>query len=651
MSELRFKVLGGLEVAGGNGTSLTRKTKLVAAFLALQRGQPQSRERLADLFWENSPEEQARKNLRQCLSTLRKHLGRTLITDQDRISLDPGAVDLDAERFEKLVGGDGLEQLEQAAAIYRGDLLAGFNIKENVFEAWIRPERERYRNLMVDGLVKMLEYYEASHDTGAITKSATRLLALDPLNEAAYRILMRTYAAQGRHGAALKQFEDCRNILKRELGIEPEPETVALNRDIRRRRTHLPDDTKEKVQTPEPEVLPLPDKPSIAVLPFDNMSGDPEQEYFSDGITEDIITDLSKVAGFFVIARNSSFAYKGQSPDIRRVCRELGVRYVLEGSVRRSGQRVRINAQMIDGSTSGYVWAERYDRKLEDIFAVQDEVTRAIIDALMVELGDDERARREARRKINPEAYDHFLRGRQCLDRMSAKSLSDSRVMLMRAVELDPKLAAAYATLAIVHCAEYLNKWNDPSPNHLEQGLEFARKACKTDENEPRAYYALAHSQIWLRNFDEAEPAAQRALQLNPNFAGGLATLGLVRDYSGRHEDAVSFFERALRLDPRYGMALQYLGRSQFALERWDEAERTFNRRLVHAPRSDMTRAYLASLYGHTGRVQDAHRLWQEIMEINPNFSVDHILDVLPFKDPAWFDRYVTGLSKAGLLD
>jgi len=608
MSELRFKVLGGLEVAGGNGTSLTRKTKLVAAFLALQRGQPQSRERLADLFWENSPEEQARKNLRQCLSTLRKHLGRTLITDQDRISLDPGAVDLDAERFEKLVGGDGLEQLEQAAAIYRGDLLAGFNIKENVFEAWIRPERERYRNLMVDGLVKMLEYYEASHDTGAITKSATRLLALDPLNEAAYRILMRTY-------------------------------------------THLPDDTKEKVQTPEPEVLPLPDKPSIAVLPFDNMSGDPEQEYFSDGITEDIITDLSKVAGFFVIARNSSFAYKGQSPDIRRVCRELGVRYVLEGSVRRSGQRVRINAQMIDGSTSGYVWAERYDRKLEDIFAVQDEVTRAIIDALMVELGDDERARREARGKINPEAYDHFLRGRQCLDRMSAKSLSDSRVMLMRAVELDPKLAAAYATLAIVHGVEYLNKWNDPSPNHLEQGLEFARKACKTDENEPRAYYALAHSQIWLRNFDEAEPAAQRALQLNPNFAGGLATLGLVRDYSGRHEDAVSFFERALRLDPRYGMALQYLGRSQFALERWDEAERTFNRRLVHAPRSDMTRAYLASLYGHTGRVQDAHRLWQEIMEINPNFSVDHILDVLPFKDPAWFDRYVTGLSKAGLLD
>jgi adenylate cyclase len=394
---------------------------------------------------------------------------------------------------------------------------------------------------------------------------------------------------------------------------------------------------------------PLPDKPSIAVLPFTNMSGDPDQEYFSDGITEDIITDISKVSGFFVIARNSSFAYKGQNPNVLRVCRELGVHYVLEGSVRKSGQRVRINAQMIDGSTGGHVWAERYDRKLEDIFAVQDEVTHAIIDALMVELGDEERVRREGRGKVNPEAYDCLLRARECLNQMSAKSLMDSRIMLMRAIELDPKLAAAYATLSIVYCAEFLNKWNNPGPNHLEQALEFARQACETDKNEPRAYYALAHCQIWLRHLDDAERAAQRALELDSNFAGGFAALGLVRDYSGRHEDAVGLFERALRLDPQYGMALQYLGRSQFALERYEEAERTFTRRLIRSPRSDMTRAFLASLYGHTGRVQDAHRLWQEVMEINPHFSVDHIRRVLPFRDPSWFDRYVAGLSKAGL--
>jgi adenylate cyclase len=340
-----------------------------------------------------------------------------------------------------------------------------------------------------------------------------------------------------------------------------------------------------------------PDKPSIAVLPFTNMSGDPEQEYFADGISEDVTTDLSKISALFVIARNSAFAYKGQSPDIRRVCRELGVRYVLEGSVRKAGPRVRINAQMIDGSTGGHVWAERYDRKVEDIFAVQDEVTRAIIDALMVELGDEERVRRDGRGKVDPEAYDCLLRGRQCLNRMSAASLAESRAMLLRAIERDPGLAAAYATLAIVHITEHLNKWNDAGPDHLERALTLARQACEADSHEPNAYYALAHSQMWLRNMKEAKSAAQRALDLDPNFAGAFAALGLVRDYTGRHADAVGFFEQALKLDPQYGMALQYLGRAQFALERYEDAERTFTRRLIHAPRSDMTRAFLASLY------------------------------------------------------
>ena len=324
--------------------------------------------------------------------------------------------------------------------------------------------------------------------------------------------------------------------------------------------------------------LEQPDKPSIAVLPFNNMSGDPEQEYFSDGITEDIITDLSKISDFFVVARNTSFAYKRQSPNVARVCRELGVRYLLEGSVRKAGQRVRINAQMIDGSTGGHLWADRYDRNLEDIFVVQDEVTHAIVNALKVELGDDERERRKARGKVDPAAYDWFLRARQCLDQMSAESMIESRAMLLRATEIDPGLAAAYAILSIVYCTEYLNKWNDPAADHLDKAHGLAQKACETDSNEPKAYYALALCQIWLRNLDAAESAVQRALELEPNFAGSVAVLGLVRDYSGRHEHAVELFERALDLNPQYGMALQYLGRAQFALERYDEAEKTFNR-------------------------------------------------------------------------
>jgi adenylate cyclase len=352
---------------------------------------------------------------------------------------------------------------------------------------------------------------------------------------------------------------------------------------------------------------PTADKPSIAVLPFTNMSGDPEQEYFADGISEDVTTDLSKIAGLFVIARNSAFAYKGRTPDIRRVCRELGVRYVLEGSVRKAGSRVRINAQMI--------------------------------------------VRRDGRGKVDPEAYDCLLRGRECLNRMSAASLAESRAMLLRAIDLDPGLAAAYATLSIVHITEHLNKWNDAGPDHLERALAFARQACEANSHDTHAFYALAHSQMWLRNMDEAERAAQQALDLDPNFAGAFAALGLVRDYTGRHADALGLFEQALKLDPQYGMALQYLGRAQFALEHYEDAERTFTRRLIHAPHSDMTRAFLASLYGHTGRVEEARRLWREVLEINPDFSVERIRRSLPYQDPAWFDRYADGLSKAGLLD
>ncbi len=401
----------------------------------------------------------------------------------------------------------------------------------------------------------------------------------------------------------------------------------------------------------EPESPPLPDRPSIAVLPFDNMSGDPEQEYFADGITEDIITDLSKVSGLFVIARNSSFAYKGRNPDLRQVCRKLGVRYLLEGSVRKAGNRVRINAQMIDGATGGHLWAERYDRDLEDIFAVQDDVTRNIVEALKVALTAGEEARREGRRKVDPEAYDCLARARKCLYQFSAEDMVECRAMAERASDLDPGLAPAYALHALALCMEYFNEWNDPRPDHLTRALELARRACATDAHEPQAYHALALTHMWLKNLDDAERAAERALELEANFAAAYAALATVRDYCGRHESAIELAERALRLDPQYDMALQFLGRAQFGLERYDEAEANFKRRLILVPRSDMTRAFLAVLYGHTGRHEEARRMWRDMLEINPDYSVEHLRRIMPYKDPAWFDRFVDGLRKAGIPD
>jgi adenylate cyclase len=392
------------------------------------------------------------------------------------------------------------------------------------------------------------------------------------------------------------------------------------------------------------------DKPSIAVLPFTNMSGDPEQEYFADGITEDIITDISKISGLFVIARNSSFVFKDRSVDVKEVGGKLGVRHVLEGSVRKVGIKVRINVQLINAQTGGHVWAERYDRDLEDIFAVQDEVTRRIVDALKVNLTSSERVRREDRGKVNPEAYDYLIRGRSCILQFTAEALVEGRAMLERALAIDSGLAPAYAGLAIVYCTEYVNGWNNSGADHLDRGLELADKACEVNPLEPASHHARAIALMWLRQLDHAERAAQRAIELDPNRAEAYGCLGNILDFSGEHERAIGLFEQALRLDPQFDLWIHACGRAQFALERFDEAEASFKRRLIRMPRSDVTRAYLAALYGHTGRHEEARQMWRELMAINPKYSLEHVRRVMPYRSPATLDRLVDGLRKAGLV-
>ncbi|MCA1371830.1 tetratricopeptide repeat protein [Bradyrhizobium sp. BRP14] len=409
------------------------------------------------------------------------------------------------------------------------------------------------------------------------------------------------------------------------------------------------DRTNDPIKTAAETPPQLPKKPSIAVLPFDNMSGDPEQGYFADGITEDIITDLSKVSGLFVIARNSSFAYKGKTPDIRKVSRELGVRYILEGSVRRATDRIRINAQMIDGMTGGHLWAERYDRGLEDIFAVQDEVTRTIVNALKVKLTAGEEERRESRGKVDPEAYDLLVRARQSILHFNSVSSLEARSMLERAVTIDPGLAAAYASLSITALTEFINQWNGATPDNLTQAFELAHKAIDTDNTEPQGHHALSLALAFMRRLDEAERAAERAIELDPNSASVYTALGGIRDFQGRHEDALALYTRAHRLDPQFDLSLHFLGRALLSLGRFNEAEIAFKRRLTLAPRSDMTRFYLACLYGRIGRHEEARRCWREVLEVNPNFSLDHLKRALPYQDPNLLDRLMDGLRDAGV--
>jgi TolB-like protein/lipoprotein NlpI len=399
-------------------------------------------------------------------------------------------------------------------------------------------------------------------------------------------------------------------------------------------------------------VAPLPGKPSVAVLAFDNMSGDPEQEYFADGIAEDIATSLSKLSQLLVIARNSSFTYKGRAVKVQDIGQELGVRHVIEGSVRKSGNRVRITAQLIDCVTGGHLWAERFDRELTDIFEVQDEVTREIVSAMAVTLTADERERLKTTGPDNLEAYDYFLRGRDQYRLLSRESNARADVLLKRAIDIAPEYSSAHAYLVFTHLADYFNQWKEDSDRSLERAFDSARRAVEADDTDPYAHLALGKVHMWSRRHEDAIAEHERTVELDPNFAVAYAGLGLVLHYTGRPEEAIKLIERGMRLDPHYpDMRLHWLAQPYFQLGRYEKAVELLEQLLSRKPDTDVSRVLLASSYGHLGRKDKAGVEWAEALRINPGYSLEHRRKILPYKDPDDFEQIVSGLRKAGLLE
>jgi adenylate cyclase len=400
-------------------------------------------------------------------------------------------------------------------------------------------------------------------------------------------------------------------------------------------------------QAPAPAV---PQKPSIAVLPFTNMSGDAEQEYFSDGMTEDLITDLSKISALFVIARNSSFAYKGRLVKVQEIGRDLGVRFVLEGSIRKSGNRVRITAQLIDAESGGHLWAERFDRDLTDIFATQDEVVEKIVRALAVTLTQGEEKRLGRRGTANVAAYEAVLRARELLGGATRETVAQARAMYQRAIELDASYAVPHAGLAATAVSNYVSDWADDPGAELDQAERWARRALKLDESEPFAHMALGHVLLWRRDHDGALAEFRSMIALDPNFAQGHSATGLALMYAGRAAEALEAFALSKRLDPHYpSIVLHYLAQANFSLGNYGTAAKQLLERIARTPGTDSSRMMLAACYGHLGRVEEARAAWAELLKVNPDFSLEQRERVLPYKDPRDFARIADGLAKAGL--
>ena len=394
----------------------------------------------------------------------------------------------------------------------------------------------------------------------------------------------------------------------------------------------------------------VPHKPSIAVLPFTNMSGDAEQEYFSDGMTEDLITDLSKVSGLFVIARNSSFVYKGQSVKVQEIGRDLGVRFVLEGSIRKAGNRVRITAQLIDAGSGGHIWAERFDRELTDIFATQDEVVEKIVAALAVNLTQGEAQRLRRRGTASVEAYETWLRARELLSRSRREAIVQAKAMYRRAIEIDPNFAAPHAGLSLATISEYVSDWAVDPEEALDEAERWARRALELDDQEPVSHMALGNLMLWRRNHDGALAEFGRMITLDPNFAQGHSATGLALMYAGRSADALEAFAIAKRLDPHSpSIVLHFVAQAHFSLGRSEAAVERLLERIARTPATDSSRMLLAACYGHLGRTEEARAAWAGLMKVNPDFSLAQRERVLPYKEPRDFQRIVDGLAKAGL--
>jgi len=662
MDRWRVNVLGRFELRSPDGLEIAlgaRKSIALLALLGAAPGYRMSRDRLAVLLWGDMPEAQARGNLRQLLAATRRP-APFLEADGGSIGFSDGMVETDLVAFDEAIAQDTTAALEHAAALYRADLLDGFSLRDRDFDEWLTGERERLREHAVQLFLRLMERAAATGVEPAI-RWALRILAVDPVHEPAHRALMELYAAQGRHAAALRQYEQLRETLSRELGTRPEPETDALARRIREDRRHPARQTAKPIlvdndMRASPDPPPVPETPSIVVLPFQNLSGDPEQDYFSDGIVEEITTALSRFRSLFVIARNSAFTYKGRAVDVRQVGRELGVRYLLEGSVRKAANRVRITGQLIDAASAAHLWADRFDGTPEDIFDLQDHVTASVVGAISpaLEQAEIDRARRKPAENLG--AYDYFLRGRAALHEGSVQGHRAALQFFSKAIELDPEFASAYGMAAYCYCHRKTNGWIADPEKEIAETACLARRAVELDKDDAVALsyggFSLAYV---VGELDAGVAFIDRALLLNPNLATAWIVSGWVRVWLGQPEVAIEHLARATRLsplDPLVNRTRTTAAHANFFAGRYDEASSWAAMALREWPDFQTALRIAAASYALAGRLEDARHTRERLQKLDPKLRLSNLVDELgPYARREDVARYMDGLRAAGLPD
>jgi TolB-like protein len=616
---LRIRLLGGFDLQAGQGPIAIpagRKVRALLACLALSSGEAWPREKLMSLLWSDRGDEQARASLRQALAEVRRVIGQpsAVRTEHDAVSLEPSLIAVDALEFERLVK---TAKWEEAAALYRGSLLDTHGVHDTAFEDWIRFERTRLHDVAVD----VFERLAAARSGEAAIAAAQRLLALDPVREETHRLLMRLHAVAGERAQALRQYDHCRDVLQRDLQAMPDAQTERLHRQI---QSETPPALAANAKLAKAETPSRPERgPSIAVLPFTNMSEARMDDYFSDGITEDIITELSRFRSLFVIAQNSTLAFKRSAAGARDVGRQLGVRYVVEGSVRRAGNRIRISVQLIDAEAGNHVWAERYDRELADIFDVQDEIARQVVVniAPRLQAADHLSARRRAPEDMR--AYDHYLQAKMLIDApRDVPDLELGREHCERALEIDPGYARAHAYKSFSYLVgiSLMEMRLEDLADWQAQALASAERAVDLDPLDNVSHWALAEAAFWANQPDRARQHIRRALALNPNDADTLAIASYLEASLGDPDSGLRNMKLALErnpTNPRWyhwvtGVALATLGRYEEALKEYDR---------YGVPHADILKLRAIAMV-QLGRIEEARDQVRALLVLRPDMTV-----------------------------
>ncbi len=659
---MKIGLFGRFAVTTGDGKPVKiagKKHQALLAYLAVSVGKAQPRERLAELLWGNRFDDLARQSLRQAISKLRKDLGDTeeklLLSDGDDITLNNDAVSVDVEKFEKLAMTASSEALEEAVTLYGGAFLDGFNIKEKGFEDWISAQRARYEDRAGDVLSEHCLHQEAAGQISEAIATAKKIVRLDPLCGQANRRLMHLFASNDQRSLALKQYKLCADILLKELGVEPDTRTKQLYEKIRSGEALL---SATSTDTFGPKVdpnsaPPIPDTPSIAVLPFANPSSDPEDEYFADGLAEDLITALSNVRSFFVIDRSSSFTFKGRSVGVKNIGRRLGVRYVLEGSVRKAKDKVRVSAQLVEAASGNHVWADRMDGELHDIFDLQDKIVANVVGALEPRLLRVEVERIHQKRPENFDAYDLTLCGLAHMNRLSPEDTTAALDYFRRATDVDPNYARAYCCASWCYRRQVQLNGMILSEKDKVEALGLARAALQADSTDPYVLWQVGLTVALVeQDIDAALSLIDRSLAANSNSNRAWLASATVRTYTGDPVTVIEHAERAVQLSPldtSMWVAFGALANAHIQLTNYEGAT-VWARRSVQLHRDNLP-AHLALItsLALTGQQQEAETALRELHTMEPELTIADVLQRFPMDRYQNLQSFIKGLSKAGL--